>query len=75
MRQPPKSKIEPGPRIRCAHRLEAEQAADRAFQPDRRRVQRANGRKAAVLAFQAHDQHVDLVLIEHGHVHGSGIGP
>ena len=75
MRHPPKSEVEPGPRIRCADRLQAEQAADRAFEADRRRVQRADGRKAAGLAFQAHDQHVDLILIEHGHVHGTGIGP
>ena len=57
MRYSPEAEIEPRPCIRQADRLQAEQAADCAFQPYRRRVARADRGKSTVGTWHAHDEH------------------
>ena len=75
MRHAPEAEIEPGPRVGQADGLEAVEIADRALQPDRRRMQRADRRKASVGHSRVTTAMSCRRLIEQRHMHGAGCRP
>ncbi len=71
----PETEIEPGPRIGRADRFQPEQAADRAFEPQRRRMLGGDARILAVLAGVTDDGNVTGLFIQQRHVHVGRIAP
>ena len=71
----PEAEIEPRPRIGRADRLQAEQIADRAFEPDRRRMARRHARIFAPVAGVADDGDFSGRLVEQRHVHVARVAP
>ena len=71
----PEAEIEPGPRVGRADRVETEQIADRAFQPDRRRMARGDARILSGLAGVADDGDVAGCLVQQRHVHRRRVAP
>jgi hypothetical protein len=71
----PGAEVQPRPRVRRAGRLEAVKAADRAFEPVRRRVKRRDRGELAVGTFQR--EHADLAgrLFEQRQMHGGLVAP
>ena len=71
----PKAEIEPGPRVRCAGRLQPEESTDGAFQPDRRRMLRPDARVASIGAGVSDDGDIAGRLVDRRHVHVRRIAP
>ena len=70
----PKAEVEPGSRVRRANRHNSVQAVNGAFEPDGRRVQRADRRERFVRTFNAHDRNVFAIPLDERHVHRAGCG-
>ena len=71
----PGAVVEPGPRVGQADRLEAEEVADRALEPDRRRMDGADRGKALQPAVEADDADPAGLLVEQRHVDGALLRP
>jgi hypothetical protein len=71
----PEAEVEPRSRVGRARSFKAEQVADGALEPDRRRMFRADTRIAAVLAGVSQHDDVVIGLAEQRHVHVGCIAP
>ena len=65
----PGAQIEPGPRIRGAHRFEPVQTVNRALEADGGRMDGADRRKAAARTVDGCDGNLTAVIAHRGHLH------
>src|SRR5690606_14555812 len=75
MPQAPATVVEPGPRVRQAFGLEAEQVANRALQADRRRVRTTDRGKAPVRTVETGDDDPGRLLVQESHMDGLRLAP
>ena len=71
----PASMVKPWPRVRKTLRDQPVKVMQGAFEPDRRRVQRADRGKRTSRTFDRHDGDLRRLLVEHGHVSGGSLAP
>ncbi len=67
--------IEPGPLVWQTYGIEAKQIPERAFKPDRRRVQPSQGRKTPIGALNGRHDDIYLAFIEDCHMDRRHISP
>jgi len=67
--------IEPGPLVWQTYGIETKQIPERAFKPDRRRVQPSHGRKTLIGALNGRHDDIFLAFIEDCHVDRRPISP
>jgi hypothetical protein len=67
--------IEPGPLVWQTYGIEAKQIPERAFKPDRRRVQPSHGWKTPIGTLNGRHYDIFLALIEDCHVDRCHISP
>jgi hypothetical protein len=71
----PSAMIEPGPLVWQTYGIEAKQIPERAFKPDRRRMQPSHGRKTPIGALNGRHDDIFLAFIEDCHVDRRPISP